>query len=493
MLKKSFIVFLVCSIICSIFGISSLAISFDEPELATSIAADIFSSLSGSGIRFSSGVVSPVQSSSEVALSLSSFSLRQNSVSSVYELSFSYAGKVIQSTGRFIAARFNNYDGQHFLFAPSTFYSDGLSFTKIALAFSANEHDLLPTNQHMINSPVFTIYLTEDATGALLMFQVAIPNSSFTPTSISISERTDTLVSSANEYFFAQQDSISFELTKDQYENNIVTLENESVLSSDLLLPSDSLSASNGSEDNPYYDQGIPNYIFETANQRWRKGQALFSSSLMYISYSFYGQNTTNVYTYFMLLEVYGNVTSGSTLTQGNITLRTASGFAQMKILATSTVIYNGSTYSLMLGGEEMIRIQNPSIEISKDGSYANQCVYRNEPSGLGRSGSSSATLSSVLFREVISSSWELGSSFFNILSYISDAHMSFGNPAEWNPVAAEQLTNYRKIIGSQKITMNGYLYRTGDFLSQRTWFAAPSPATAAQITWSAVYEGSFN
>lgn len=164
-----------------------------------------------------------------------------------------------------------------------------------------------------------------------------------------------------------------------------------------------------------------------------------------------------------------------------------------MKILATSTVIYNGSAYSLMLSGEEMIRIQYPSIEIAKDGTSANQCVYRNEPSGLGRSRGSSATLSSVLFREVISSSWELDSSFFNILSYISDAHMSFGNPAEWNPVAAEQLTNYRKIIGSQKITMNGYLYRNGDFLSQRTWFAAPSTAKAAQITWSATYEGSFN
>lgn len=290
MLKKSFIFFLVCSIICSIFGSSSLAISFNESESAASITADIFSSLSGSGIRFSSGVVSPVQSSSEATLSLSSFSLRQNSISSVYELSFAYAGKVIQSTGRFIAARFNNYDGQHFLFAPSTFCGDGLSFTKISLAFSANEHDLLPINQHMINSPVFTIYLTEDATGALLMFQVAVPNSSFTPTCVSISDRTETLISSANEYFFAQQDSISFELTKDQYEDSMTTmatLDKKSVLSSDLPLPSTSSSSPNATEDNPYYDQGIPNYIFETANQIWRKGQALFSSSLMYISIPF--------------------------------------------------------------------------------------------------------------------------------------------------------------------------------------------------------------
>ena len=193
-----------------------------------------------------------------------------------------------------------------------------------------------------------------------------------------------------------------------------------------------------------------------------------------------------------MLIELYGQMQQDDPIVHEGQTLYTANYFTQMKILATSTVLYNGSTYSLMLGGEEMIKIQNPQLEIKKSGSYANHCVYKNQPGGLGRKGSSAASLLSILFKEVAVSNWSLGSTLYNIASYVGGLTIAFGANAQWNPVAASQLNNYGKIIGSQTATMDGYIYRYGDYLNQTTWFAAPTQSVAGRITWTATYEGSF-
>ncbi len=508
MFKKTVFILIIISILLSLCVISSTAILDESTNQRVSEPETFASPLTGIGKRFEDGIIEPVLNAENLDISISSFLFSENEQENVYDLSFLYNGDSFSLSGYLIPAKFNNYYNDHFLLSPTSFTSvseEEYEFTKVLIAFNANEHDLLPPNQYMIGQTVITIWLTEQSSGDLLMWQVLIPaqvcSNTFSSNSLDITEENENLTVLANEYFFAEENSISVEINKEDFDLDAAAIAAGTFINADdPALSADQLSLNDvivsrseaSATNNPYYAQGIPNYIFQTANNQWRKGGSTNNSSLKYISYSFYGPNTTAIYTHIMLLEVYGNMQADNPIIQSGQTLYTANYFMQMKIVATSTVIYNGSEYNLMLGGEEMIKIQDPVIKIEKSGNYAGHCVYKNLPSGLGRKGASTARLLQVSFREVLNNNWTLGNIAYNIVSYVPSLTIAFGEPAEWNPIASEQLNNYTKIIGTQEETMDGYIYRFGDFFNQRTWFAAPTQSVAGRITWSAVYEGSF-
>ena len=229
MLKKISCILITISMLLSVCIVSSSATTSKNMNKCISDPVTFVSSLTGDGKRFEDGIIQPVLSTIDLDISLSSFIFRENAQESVYDVSFLYDDNNFLISGYLIPAKFNNYYNDHFLLSPVSFTSSSeeYEFTKVLVAFNANEHDLLPPNQYMAGQTVITIWLTEKSTGDLLMWQVLVPSqthSAFIAGNLDITEENQNLIASANEYFFAENTSISVEITKEEYDRDAAAI-----------------------------------------------------------------------------------------------------------------------------------------------------------------------------------------------------------------------------------------------------------------------------
>ena len=440
------------------------------------------------GKIFRNGKNEVVDDSSKLDTYISALEFYDSNETYVIEFDFGDTHYVIK--GDLVSAKMNNVNNDHFVFAPNSKMVGEYEIVNISYSQVANKYDLLPVNvDKMVGKPVITIIITDGQDVYYWQTVISLNNgiSAFSSNNESLRVCSDERkVDIANEFYFMNGNE-QFEINIHSDEIMDVSEISESYFESDIdtSVFSNRVKSARATENNPYYDYGVPNSTFQTVNSSWTWRSVSGNPWRCYrYTYEKYGSN--NLYTSIVLLEVIKDLPQE--YEERNINgedYNVADTLLQIKmILPSNTVIYypDEDMYDLMPGGEDLIMLDKPVLEVVKDSSGVEHFVYGRFNYARGTKSDYVSTavdaLASIAVKLIDEYTGNIiASTIYELADIFSGAVYEIGD----NP--ALQYEHYlTQKIGSMKNTLDGYLHLEGHYYGMKCELAAPSSSGDAVL-----------
>lgn len=429
----------------------------------------------------------------------------------ITELVFDYGNKTISMDAYLIEAKTNNVNNDHYVFSPIDFSHSFFEYFSISFTTNANVHDLMEVNYSMQGENVLSILLKDKHSGDVYYWQGVVSpcneSNAFSTNAITeniqanISPTADNyeeISNRTNEQYYLSNCNSDFMLTTEEYYSQISEYETNKAKKEEQL--SSYSTTRSTSSNNPFYDiDEVPNSVFQTVTNEWTSGVAWSNpsmnppTSVNYYAYSYDKYGNGNVYTLIMLLsfqeiEKYNGASDQLT----------ASKRLVLNVTDNETVVYykNIDSYEFFLGGNDVVEFY-PAIEMKSTSDAQGHIMIDRVFGGLGYKNPTVAEIvakAAEIAVGIISKPLENGKITLTLdvldfmLATLPQTVVLDATLLQYGTSIESQLLKWGHVIGSTKVTMDGYLCSPQNYFFVECSYTAPTLRTARNNTWVVYY-----